>query len=81
MNILKEKLVILAVVLGFTLALASLSSAAEPKASGLPGMMSWSAFDVGSRGYVQGAAISNALTKKYETKIRILPSGTMSRRL
>lgn len=42
----------------------------------LPEMMAWSAFDVGSRGYVQGAAISNALTKKYKTKVRILPSGT-----
>ncbi len=42
----------------------------------LPEMMTWSAFDVGSRGYVQGAAISNALTKKYKTKVRILPSGT-----
>ena len=81
MNILKEKLVILAVVLGFTFALAGLSSAAEPKASGLPGMMTWTAFDVGSRGYVQGAAISNALTKKYGTKVRILPSGTSVGRL
>src|SRR5512136_1649529 len=42
----------------------------------LPEMMSWSAFDVGSRGYVQGAAISDALTKQYKAKVRILPSGT-----
>lgn len=42
----------------------------------LPEMMTWSAYDVGSRGYVQGAAISDALTKKYKAKVRILPSGT-----
>jgi uncharacterized protein len=42
----------------------------------LPEMMSWSAYDVGSRGYVQGAAISDALTKQYRAKVRILPSGT-----
>ncbi len=55
--------------------------AAETKNIGLPGMMTWSAFDVGSRGYVQGAAISNALTKTYGTKVRILPSGTSVGRL
>ena len=42
----------------------------------LPEMMSWSAYDVGSRGYVQAAAISDALTKQYKAKVRILPSGT-----
>jgi TRAP transporter TAXI family solute receptor len=56
-------------------------SPAAEKSSGLPGMMTWTAFDVGSRGYVQGAAISNALTKKYGTKVRILPSGTSVGRL
>jgi uncharacterized protein len=58
------------------------SPAADPsKDVKLPGMMTWSAFDVGSRGYVQGAAISNALTKVYGTKVRILPSGTSVGRL
>jgi hypothetical protein len=28
----------------------------------LPGMTTWTAFDVGSRGYVQGAAISKGIT-------------------
>jgi hypothetical protein len=58
--------------LGITLPAAGQSA----KSFGLPEMMTWSAYDVGSRGYVQGAAISNALTKKYKTKVRILPSGT-----
>ncbi len=66
--------------LGFLLLAADSLPAAE-KISGLPGMMTWTAFDVGSRGYVQGAAISNALTKKYGTKVRILPSGTSVGRL
>jgi len=66
--------------LGFLLVAAGSLPAAE-KGSGLPGMMTWTAFDVGSRGYVQGAAISNALTKKYGTKVRILPSGTLVGRL
>jgi len=76
----KVKWVVFGFFLGFLLALGSPSPAAE-KGSGLPGMMTWSAFDVGSRGYVQGAAISNALTKKYGTKVRILPSGTSVGRL
>jgi len=76
----KVKWVVFGFFLGFLLALGSPSPAAE-KGSGLPGMMIWSAFDVGSRGYVQGAAISNALTKKYGTKVRILPSGTSVGRL
>lgn len=66
--------------LGFLLIAAGSLPAAE-KGSGLPGMMTWTAFDVGSRGYVQGAAISNALTKKYGAKVRILPSGTSVGRL
>ena len=73
------KWVVLGLLLGFLSAIASPSPAAEK--SGLPGMMTWSAFDVGSRGYVQGAAISNALTKKYGAKVRILPSGTSVGRL
>jgi TRAP transporter TAXI family solute receptor len=66
--------------LGFLLTLASPLPGAE-KRSGLPGMMTWSAYDVGSRGYVQAAAISNALTKKHGSKVRILPSGTSVGRL
>lgn len=74
MSKVKGKWVIFGSILGLLLAMTNPSPAAER--SGLPGMMTWSAFDVGSRGYVQGAAISNAMTKKYGTKVRILPSGT-----
>ena len=74
------KWVVFGFFMGFLLVPGGPSSAAE-KSSGLPGMMTWSAFDVGSRGYVQGAAISNALTKTYGTKVRILPSGTSVGRL
>lgn len=78
-----RRMVICGLVVMAFLCLASIpSTAAEPaKGPKLPGMMTWSAFDVGSRGYVQGAAISNALTKVYGTKVRILPSGTSVGRL
>jgi TRAP transporter TAXI family solute receptor len=76
----KVKWIVFGFFLGFLLALAGPSPGAE-KGSGLPGMMTWSAYDVGSRGYVQAAAISNALTKKYGSKVRILPSGTSVGRL
>ena len=49
---------------------------AQSKPKDLPAMMTWSAYDVGSRGYNQAAAISNALTKQYGLKVRIMPSGT-----
>ena len=45
----------------------SLPAAGQGKPVVLPEMMTWSAFDVGSRGYVQGAAISNALTSTVAT--------------
>ena len=75
MRFLGKSLVSGGIILGLLLAMMTPTLAAE-KTSGLPEMLTWSAFDVGSRGYVQGAAISNALTKKYKTKVRILPSGT-----
>ncbi len=43
---------------------------------GLPSRMFWTAYDVGSTGYVQTAAIADALMKKYGVKIRVIPSGT-----
>lgn len=42
----------------------------------LPEQMSWSTFGVGSSTYVQAAGIADALTTKFGTKIRILPSDT-----
>jgi uncharacterized protein len=79
----RRKGVIGVVVLIAVLCLAPVPSpGADPgKDSKLPGMMSWSAFGVGSRGYVQGAAISNALAKVYGTKVRLIPSGTSVGRL
>ncbi|HSR10978.1 MAG TPA: TAXI family TRAP transporter solute-binding subunit [Thermodesulfobacteriota bacterium] len=77
-----RKAVVILTVLAFCfLAAVHESPAADAGKVKLPGMMTWSAFDVGSRGYVQGAAISNALTKVYGTKVRILPSGTSVGRL
>ncbi len=76
----KERLIFWGVIVGFLLAVAGPSPAAETL-KGLPAMMTWSAYDLGSRGYVQAAAISNALTKQYGAKVRILPSGTSVGRL
>lgn len=77
MRILKNKGIFVGIILGLIVAGATTPTAGQStKASGLPGMMIWSAYDIGSRGYVQAAAISDALTKKYGTKVRILPSGT-----
>ncbi len=44
--------------------------------SGLPEQMAWSTFGVGSSTYVQSAGIADALTTKFGTKVRILPSDT-----
>lgn len=43
---------------------------------GLPARMFWTAYDVGSTGYVQTAALADGLMKKYGVKIRVIPSGT-----
>jgi uncharacterized protein len=47
----------------------------------LPDRMFWTAYDVGSTGYVQTATIADGLMKKYGTKIRVIPSGTSIGRL
>lgn len=49
---------------------------AVEKLPNLPERMFWTAYDVGSTGYVQSAIISNGLMKKYGVKIRVIPSGT-----
>lgn len=38
--------------------------------------MVWTSYDLGSSGYAEATAIANALQEKYETRIRIVPSGT-----
>jgi TRAP transporter TAXI family solute receptor len=41
--------------------------------SGLPATLAWTAYDVGSGGYNQSVAISNALKRKYNVSLRVLP--------
>ncbi len=44
-------------------------------------IMTWTSYDVGSAGYVQAAAVANAITKETGINIRIMPSGTSVGRL
>lgn len=43
---------------------------------GLPSTMVWSVYDVGSAGYVEASAISDALGRAHGTRVRLQPSGT-----
>jgi uncharacterized protein len=47
----------------------------------LPRSMIWSSYDVGSGGYTEASAIANAVQTEFETRIRVLPSGTSIGRL
>lgn len=47
----------------------------------LPRAMIWSAYDVGSGGYTEASAIANAVQSQFETRVRVLPSGTSIGRL
>ncbi|MFC2969509.1 TAXI family TRAP transporter solute-binding subunit [Acidimangrovimonas pyrenivorans] len=47
----------------------------------LPRSMLWSTYDVGSSGYVEASAIADAFAKDYDTRVRIMPSGTAIGRL
>ncbi len=47
------------------------ASAAE-----LPKLMTWTAYDVGSSGYLQVGFISESLWEKYKIKVRVIPAGT-----
>jgi uncharacterized protein len=42
----------------------------------LPKSMVWTAYDLGSTGYAEATAISNAFKKRYDTRVRIIPAGT-----
>lgn len=42
----------------------------------LPKMMTWTAYDVGSSGYMQVGFISESLWEKYKIKVRVIPAGT-----
>jgi uncharacterized protein len=45
-------------------------------AAEMPKMMTWTAYDVGSSGYMQVGFISESLWDKYKVRIRIIPAGT-----
>ena len=47
--------------------------AADPE---LPKSMVWTAYDLGSTGYAEATAISNAFKKRYGTRVRVIPAGT-----
>lgn len=71
---------------GIAAALAFAAPVAMPSAAGaadtaLPGTMVWTAYDLGSSGYAEASGIANALMKKFETRVRIVPSGTSIGRL
>ena len=57
-----------------TFVLHGMGQAADPPK--LPKNMIWSCYDVGSAGYTQASAISNALLKAYNVRVRMIPSGT-----
>lgn len=45
-------------------------------ASALPKMMTWTAYDVGSSGYVMVGFIAESLWEKHKIRVRIIPAGT-----
>lgn len=47
----------------------------------LPRSMVWSAYDLGASGYIEASAMANAFMETYDTRIRIVPSGTSIGRL
>ena len=55
-----------------------LSGAGGPRATAaeLPKMMNWTAYDVGSSGYMMAGYIGESLWEKYKIKVRIIPAGT-----
>ena len=62
--------------LAFAFGAAVSPAQAQEKPAGLKDTMIWSTYDVGSTGHTEASAISDAMTKAYGTRIRLLPSGT-----
>ncbi len=58
-----------------------LAMAAQAEEAQLPRTMIWTSYDLGSSGYAEASAIANAIMKKYNTRVRIVPSGTSIGRL
>lgn len=57
-------------------AIVGLPATVTAKEAGLPRSMVWSSYEVGSSGYVESAAIADAMMRQYGTRIRVMPSGT-----
>ncbi len=64
----------------FLLAFASVPALAADKLK-LPDYMHWSCYDVGSGGYIQASAIADGILKKFNARVRLIPSGTSIGRL
>lgn len=54
----------------------SVAGAASPAEAGIPRMMTWTSYDVGSAGYFMADHIRAALQQKYEITIRLIPAAT-----
>jgi hypothetical protein len=78
MKVRKKNLSLLAlwVALASGIVLVAHATAADPKQVPLPKMMTWTAYDVGSSGYMQTGYIGEALWQKYKIKVRIIPAGS-----
>ena len=47
----------------------------------LPKTMVWSVYDIGASGYNEASALAEGMMKKYDVRVRLLPSGTSIGRL
>ena len=61
---------------GFLAFAAAAGLAGGAYAQKLPDTMVWTTYDVGSTGYNEASAIADALQKKHNVRVRLLPSGT-----
>ena len=80
MGFYNSKKILLAAVLALAVAAFIAVPGVQAKAK-LPSTMVWSCYDVGSSGYMQASAIAVAFSKKFDMRIRLLPSGTSIGRL
>ena len=70
-----KKAFYLFMVLALSLTLTGMLSV-DSNAEKLPKLITWTAYDVGSTGYLQAAAVGDALTEKSNVKLRVIPAGT-----
>ena len=57
------------------------TAAREALADALPRSSVWTSYDLGSSGYVEASAIAEAMQKRHNMRVRIIPSGTSIGRL